>query len=64
MDWPAPCAEILRVARDLGATQAVVGARGDDAYPAPRGLYEGLRMREIAQVVPFVSQEPRAGRRG
>lgn len=60
----AVCAEILRVARDLGATQAVVGARGDDAYPAPRGLYEGLRMREIAQVVPFVSQEPRAGRRG
>ncbi|MEH1101950.1 GNAT family N-acetyltransferase [Micromonospora sp. CPCC 205561] len=51
----AVCAEILRAARDLGATQAVVGPRGDGGYPAPRRLYEGLRMREVAQVVSFVT---------
>ncbi|BCB77929.1 hypothetical protein Pflav_043390 [Phytohabitans flavus] len=49
----AVCAEILRAARDHGATQAVVSPRGDDGYPLPRRLYEGLRMREVAQVVSF-----------
>ncbi|MFI6259786.1 hypothetical protein ACIBCL_27275 [Micromonospora zamorensis] len=48
----ALCAEMLRVARGLGATQAVVGPRGDSAYPVPRRLYEGLLMREVAQFVP------------
>lgn len=52
----ALCTEILRIARDLGATQAVVGPRGDDAYPAPRKLYEGLRMREVGQVVSFTNR--------
>jgi hypothetical protein len=47
------CAEILRAARDLGAIQAIVGPRGDHAYPVPRRLYEGLKMREIGQVVSF-----------
>lgn len=47
------CAEILRAARDLGAIQAVVGPRGDDAYPVPRRLYEGLQMRQIGQIVSF-----------
>ena len=47
----ALCAEILRVARELGATQAVVGARGDRGYPVPRRLYEGLGMREATRVV-------------
>ncbi|KAB1161942.1 GNAT family N-acetyltransferase [Micromonospora sp. AMSO12t] len=51
----AVCAEILRAARDLGATQAVVGPRGDGGYPVPRRLYEGLRMREVAQVVRFAT---------
>jgi GNAT superfamily N-acetyltransferase len=48
----ALCARILRVARDLGATQAVVGPRGDDGYPVPRRLYTGLGMREVARFVP------------
>jgi GNAT superfamily N-acetyltransferase len=47
----ALCTEILRVARDLGATQAIVGPRGDDGYPVPRRLYAGLGMREVAQFV-------------
>ncbi|GAB3137816.1 hypothetical protein GCM10027290_04250 [Micromonospora sonneratiae] len=51
----ALCAEILRAARDLGATQAVVGPRGDDGYPVPRRLYEGLRMCEVAQFVCFTT---------
>ncbi|MEU5563454.1 hypothetical protein [Micromonospora musae] len=52
----ALCAELLRVARVLGATQAVVGPRGDGAYPVPRRLYEGLGMREIAQFVSFTNE--------
>ena len=51
----AVCAEILRVARDLGATQAVVGLRGDDGYPVPLRLYAGLGMREVAQFVPLAT---------
>ncbi|MGN6302236.1 MAG: GNAT family N-acetyltransferase [Angustibacter sp.] len=47
----ALCAELLRVARRAGATQAVVGPRGDSAYPLPRRLYEGLGMVEVAQFV-------------
>ncbi len=34
-------AEVLRVAAGLGAVQAVVTARGDDAYPVPHRLYTG-----------------------
>jgi predicted N-acetyltransferase YhbS len=49
----ALCSEILRRAAALGATQAVVGPRGDDAYPLPRRVYEGLGMREVAQVITF-----------
>ena len=49
----ALCGEILRVARDLGATQAVVSARGDDGYSVPRRLYLGLGMREVARFVPM-----------
>ncbi|MEU4424381.1 GNAT family N-acetyltransferase [Actinoplanes sp. NPDC024001] len=54
----ALCAEMLRVAHDLGATQAVVGPRGDDAYPVPRRLYEGLGMRAVGQVVSFSNSGP------
>ncbi len=45
----ALCADILRRARDLGATQAVVGPRGDESYPIPRRVYAGLGMHEVAQ---------------
>jgi GNAT superfamily N-acetyltransferase len=51
----ALCAHMLRVARDLGAGQAVVGPRGDDGYPVPRRLYAGLGMREVARFVPLRS---------
>ena len=49
----AVCAEVLRVARDLGATQAIAGPRGDDGYPVPRRLSNRLGMQEVAQFVPF-----------
>jgi GNAT superfamily N-acetyltransferase len=48
-------AQLLRVARDLGATQAAVGPRGDDSYPVPRRLYTGLGLREVARFVPLRS---------
>lgn len=53
----ALCSEILRRAASLGATQAVVGPRGDNAYPLPRRVYEGLSMREVAQFVTFTRQD-------
>lgn len=53
----AVCAELLRAARELGATQAVVGPRGDDGYPVPRRLYAGLGMREVARFVPLTSAD-------
>lgn len=52
----AICAELLRRARELGATQAIVGLRGDDGYPVPRRVYKGLGMRAVAQFVPFTSK--------
>ncbi len=55
----ALCAQLLRVARGLGAREAVVGPRGDDGYPLPRRVYQGLGMREVAQFVRF-SGPPRS----
>ncbi|WP_328416604.1 GNAT family N-acetyltransferase [Micromonospora sp. NBC_00389] len=49
----ALCTKIFQVARDLGATQAIVGPRGDDGYPVPRRLYAGLGMHEVTQFVPM-----------
>jgi GNAT superfamily N-acetyltransferase len=49
----ALCARMLQVACGLGAAEAVVGPRGDAAYPLPRRVYEGLGMREVGQVVPM-----------
>jgi ribosomal protein S18 acetylase RimI-like enzyme len=49
----ALCAEILRRAASLGATQAVVGPRGDAAYSLPRRVYEGLGMQEVARFVTY-----------
>nr|WP_281380950.1 GNAT family N-acetyltransferase [Nocardioides panaciterrulae] len=51
----ALCAQMLHVARDLGAHTAVVGPRGDAGYPLPRRVYEGLGMREVAQFVPMTN---------
>jgi len=41
----------LHRARDLGATVARVSARGDDAYPGPRRLYQALGFRAGARTV-------------
>jgi hypothetical protein len=49
----ALCSDTLRAAAALGATQAVVGPRGDNAYPLPRRVYQGLAMREVAQLLSF-----------
>ena len=43
----------LQRLRDEGATQALVGCRGDDAYPTPRKLYESVGFREVARTVSF-----------
>jgi GNAT superfamily N-acetyltransferase len=59
----ALCAEILRRARDLGATQAIVGPRGDHSYPVPRRVYAGLGMHEVAQFVSMTNSRA-APRRG
>jgi ribosomal protein S18 acetylase RimI-like enzyme len=50
----AVCAFALRRLADEGATRAVVYARGDAAYPAPKLLYESLGFRAHARTVPFV----------
>ncbi|WP_203995215.1 GNAT family N-acetyltransferase [Sphaerisporangium rufum] len=45
----AVCVAVLSRARELGAVQAVVGPRGDDAYPAPRRLYGALGFVTLAR---------------
>ncbi|MGH8967994.1 MAG: GNAT family N-acetyltransferase [Actinomycetes bacterium] len=45
----AVCTAVMSAARDLGATQAVVGPRCDAAYPAPRRLYESLGFSTLAR---------------
>lgn len=53
---PGPCALSCSVWRAVwGATEAIVGPRGDDRYPLPRRVYEGVGMREVAQFVPFTN---------
>lgn len=54
----ALCVEMMRTARRLGAMEAVVGPRGDNGYPIPRRVYEGLGMREVAQFVPMTNVPP------
>lgn len=49
----AVCLALLRAAADLGATQAVVGPRGDDAYPLPRRLYRSLGFTTIDRTQTF-----------
>ena len=43
----------LQRLRDEGATEALVGCRGDDVYPIPRRLYESVGFRKIARAVSF-----------
>jgi ribosomal protein S18 acetylase RimI-like enzyme len=42
----AVCRFALRRLQELGASTAIVYARGDDAYPAPKRLYESIGFRE------------------
>ena len=42
--------------RDAGATQAIVGCRGDDDYPIPKKLYESAGFREISRDVSMVKR--------
>jgi GNAT superfamily N-acetyltransferase len=43
----AVCLYALQRLREHGAETAVVGSRGDDAYPGPRTLYESIGFREL-----------------
>jgi ribosomal protein S18 acetylase RimI-like enzyme len=43
----------LQQLRDAGATTAMVACRGDDAYPAPRALYESVGFRECWRKLAF-----------
>ena len=44
----------LEQLRDAGATRALVGCRGDEAYPAPKALYESIGFRPLSPWLPFV----------
>ena len=54
------CLAALHALRAAGATRAIVGARGDDAYPVPRRLYGGLGFAPYARTVFFERQRPEA----
>jgi ribosomal protein S18 acetylase RimI-like enzyme len=49
----AVCLHALGRLRAAGAETAVVGSRGDDAYPGPRSLYESIGFREAWRDVVF-----------
>jgi GNAT superfamily N-acetyltransferase len=42
--------------RDAGAERAIVGCRGDAAYPIPKLVYESLGFQEISRDMPFVQK--------
>jgi GNAT superfamily N-acetyltransferase len=42
--------------RDAGAEHAIVGCRGDAAYPIPKLVYESLGFQEISRDMPFVQK--------
>lgn len=48
----------LRRLRDEGAGTALVGCRGDDAYPIPRRLYASVGFKEIDRKVSFTRAAP------
>jgi ribosomal protein S18 acetylase RimI-like enzyme len=50
----AVCTYAVSQLREHGAATAVVYARGDPAYPAPRKLYESIGFRQYASSVSFV----------
>jgi ribosomal protein S18 acetylase RimI-like enzyme len=49
----AVCRFALRRLAALGATTAIVYARGDDTYPAPKRLYESIGFREHTRSLEF-----------
>ena len=49
----AICLYALGRLREEGAETAIVGSRGDDAYPAPRLLYESIGFRELWRHLPY-----------
>jgi ribosomal protein S18 acetylase RimI-like enzyme len=49
----AVCLYALQRLRDEGAETALVGSRGDAAYPAPRLLYESIGFREVWRHLPY-----------
>lgn len=50
----AVCLYALQRLRAAGAERALVGSRGDDAYPVPRRLYESIGFREAWRALVFV----------
>jgi ribosomal protein S18 acetylase RimI-like enzyme len=50
----AACLLALRQLRAAGAERALVGSRGDAAYPVPTLLYESIGFRELSRALPFV----------
>ncbi len=57
----AVCAAVLGRFRAAGGERAVVNARGDAAYPAPKALYESLGFREHTRARTY--RRPDDGRR-
>jgi ribosomal protein S18 acetylase RimI-like enzyme len=49
----AVCLYAIRRLKAAGAETALVGSRGDDAYPAPRLLYESIGFREAWRDLPY-----------
>jgi GNAT superfamily N-acetyltransferase len=50
----AVCLFALTQMRAAGAGQALVGSRGDAAYPVPKLVYESIGFRELSRSIPFV----------
>jgi GNAT superfamily N-acetyltransferase len=44
----------MQCLRDAGAEHAIIGCRGDDAYPVPKQVYESIGFRELSRDMPFV----------
>ena len=54
-NWPARALCLAAVSRvsELGGTEVAVHARGDEAYPVPRRVYEGCGFRVRSRTVTF-----------
>lgn len=50
----AVCLYALHALRELGATEAIVYARGDEAYPVPEKLYRGMGFSPYARTFTFI----------